>query len=709
MDEMFDNMSSKHCRQVPIPRKVFSMPRTAKAYIDPRFFLGIQIRRCPEQQAQYPISPVHRDVLQAKPPTDVARNRVAMSIEIQYRPNHPELLPMTSIQSNITVQGVMDKLKIPGPLNGQPDVPNDGSSSASGPTDAPSISIARRMNTLSLDDHDKTRSGYGYPVPLVPGPYTITSSSTNAGFPARGTDNTQANMNYSARASSEYGAQDAAVNSPQEQTESQSDTHRLVTGTPGDAEKLDPRYQVRNHDYKKFFKPGRVFSTLWTVPASGMTNKNETFISVVKYGEKVHTKIRRFVVVTFKQSNKRCTCLPVTSYEGRGYKKPDIDTEEHGPIFSTKKPPRTETGVTKKPLRVILSKNADPLKDPSLVNYGCIYTVETNVKVMDVGVLDSDSLECLQEYYAEVNFSTSRSAADTGIQQKEQYLTGVGSSFGATSQTSHNQVDSTTTTKRDRTVSFSDPPSNYSSSSDTYRVPIGHTPSQIGYGSTSYNAQLRPESTSMASSSTYPLPTNVQYGSTPHTSTDNRYSTINNPQATITYSSTAGLGSNPRFSPTTETSGYNYTTQPQSNSNVSTTPHSRSGYGDNRTSYQSMGTNPSPYQMVPQSAGQGYSTSYSTNPRSPAADSTYSYSLSPPACSGSYSSRVPPSQDSYGNSVHARNEDDEDIELPTRGEIEASRQHRSRRESVSRPSRHDKGGSSRQHDRSDRDRKERKK
>ncbi|KAG9230901.1 hypothetical protein BJ875DRAFT_384153, partial [Amylocarpus encephaloides] len=174
-----------------------------------------------------------------------------------------------------------------------------------------------------------------------------------------------------------------------------SSTHRHVAGTPGDKEKLDPRYQVRNHDYKKFFRPGRVFSTLWTVPASGTTNNNETFISVVKFGEKVHTKIRRFVVI--KQKSKNCTCLPVTSYEGRGYKKPDIDLNEHGSIYTSKRP-KTVPEIMKRALKVILSKGAEHLRDPSLINYGCPYTVETNVKVMDVGTLDGDSLRLLEDY-----------------------------------------------------------------------------------------------------------------------------------------------------------------------------------------------------------------------------------------------------------------------------------------------------------------------
>lgn len=201
-----------------------------------------------------------------------------------------------------------------------------GSSSTSAPIATPSASIESGMNSLSLDDRNKTPTvGYDSSVPIVSSPYTTTYTTTS-GYSAPPISAAQGTTgDFAAQAEGGYRAQGGgAITSPQELDESQNDDHRYVTGTPGNAEKLDPRYQVRNHDYKKFFKVGRVFSTLWTVPASGMTNKNETFISFVKYGEKVHTKIRRFVVVNFKQSNRRCTCLPVTSYEGRGYKKPDI-------------------------------------------------------------------------------------------------------------------------------------------------------------------------------------------------------------------------------------------------------------------------------------------------------------------------------------------------------------------------------------------------
>lgn len=68
-------------------------------------------------------------------------------------------------------------------------------------------------------------------------------------------------------------------------------------------------------------------------------------------------------------------------------------------------------------MKIILSKNAEHLREPCLINYGCIYTVETNVRVKDVGVLDAPSLDLLETYYSEVNYPKSSTAADTANQQ----------------------------------------------------------------------------------------------------------------------------------------------------------------------------------------------------------------------------------------------------------------------------------------------------
>jgi len=97
------------------------------------------------------------------------------------------------------------------------------------------------------------------------------------------------------------------------------------------------------------------------------------------------------------------SCLPVTSYGGYGHQKRNIRLREHGHIYS-KNVPRSVEGMLSRPLKVKLSRGVDAqdLTEPSLVNYGKIYTVETNVKVKDVGELDSESKGVLQHYFRRV-------------------------------------------------------------------------------------------------------------------------------------------------------------------------------------------------------------------------------------------------------------------------------------------------------------------
>ncbi|KAG4435135.1 hypothetical protein IFR05_009367, partial [Cadophora sp. M221] len=212
----------------------------------------------------------------------------------------------------------------------------------------------------------------------------------------------------------------------------------LIKGTSGHSEKLDNSYAKRSSDYKKFFRRGRVFSTLWTESYDdSMQSENDQFRSVVtyevSYKQRVFSKIRRFVVV--KKDDRSCTCLPVTTYDGKGYKKRGINLNHHGLIYSSRDPPRCPDGITKRPLKIVLSKGAEKLVNPSYLNYGRVYTVETNVKVRDVGELDDASKKLLRQYYKSVQIDDLSDDDDEGPglapnpQQRAVEFAGVGSSF----------------------------------------------------------------------------------------------------------------------------------------------------------------------------------------------------------------------------------------------------------------------------------------
>jgi hypothetical protein len=200
-------------------------------------------------------------------------------------------------------------------------------------------------------------------------------------------------------------------------------------------ETLDKSYKARNHDYKKWFRVGRVFSTLWTDAIGSATNEYDSqfmsTVSVVQYGERVYSTIRRFVVVKFIPENRACTCLPVTTYDGRGIDKRGIRLNDHGQIYSGNRIPDTVDGLEKEPLRVKLASGARELDRRSYINYGRPYTVQTNVKVKDVGELDSASRRLLRKYYNEVNFVQDEDDySDTGLprtaEDRAAILTGAG-------------------------------------------------------------------------------------------------------------------------------------------------------------------------------------------------------------------------------------------------------------------------------------------
>jgi hypothetical protein len=288
-------------------------------------------------------------------------------------------------------------------------------------------SITRGTNTLTIDE--------------VVGSPQYQVASTPQSFPPRGYQDDRGQTQLPSMIdtgptghSSSYQAKGKERDQSTYQTP-RTQEKRHIYGTKGDTEELDGSYKVRNFDYQKFFRPGRVFSTLWTNPYSGTTNTNDSennqfmsSVTYVIYKQKVHSKIRRFVVV--RQRDRCCLCLPVTTYDGRGYRKKGINLDEHGLIYSSDKKPSSVQGITKAPLKVKLSRGAEKLVNPSYINYGRVYTVETNVKVKDVGDLDTDSRRLLRRYFNEVNIAQDDDSDGTGPpqgpQQRAVELAGLG-------------------------------------------------------------------------------------------------------------------------------------------------------------------------------------------------------------------------------------------------------------------------------------------
>lgn len=84
------------------------------------------------------------------------------------------------------------------------------------------------------------------------------------------------------------------------------------------------------------------------------------------------------------------TCLsrPITTYGGKGVAKAGLDRSKHAVIYMRGCLPVTKAGepkMTKEPLEVEPAKPDQKLDPMSRLNFGKVYTVEHNVKILPVG------------------------------------------------------------------------------------------------------------------------------------------------------------------------------------------------------------------------------------------------------------------------------------------------------------------------------------
>ncbi|KAJ5083923.1 hypothetical protein NUU61_008502 [Penicillium alfredii] len=173
----------------------------------------------------------------------------------------------------------------------------------------------------------------------------------------------------------------------------------VIPASTGEDETLDPRYK-RQSDPKRFFRVGRVFAMLWHENAG----LHGTILSQRgpplgphftrgKYQEPIYSSIRRMVVV---KEQKGCSwCVPVTTYSGQGVAKAGVDRGKHAVIYMQGNRPAVNPGeprMIKEPLEVEPARPDQRLDPMSRLNFGKVYTVEHNVKVLPVGKIAEESM-----------------------------------------------------------------------------------------------------------------------------------------------------------------------------------------------------------------------------------------------------------------------------------------------------------------------------
>ncbi|KAI9043868.1 uncharacterized protein KD926_002759 [Aspergillus affinis] len=166
---------------------------------------------------------------------------------------------------------------------------------------------------------------------------------------------------------------------------------------------LDPRYTVQKSP-KSFFRVGRVFAILWHENEGSSGRGTQSYISVGpvyigRFNEPVHSGIRRMVVV--KALDQCAWCFPVSTYSRKGVAKTGVDASKHAIIYMQGTEPQRGSGepqMMKEPLEVAPASPDQKLDYMSRLNFGKIYTVEHNVKVLPVGKITERSMPRFQNY-----------------------------------------------------------------------------------------------------------------------------------------------------------------------------------------------------------------------------------------------------------------------------------------------------------------------
>ncbi|KAL8717665.1 MAG: hypothetical protein Q9225_005119 [Loekoesia sp. 1 TL-2023] len=182
-----------------------------------------------------------------------------------------------------------------------------------------------------------------------------------------------------------------------------------TSSNPQGTQRLDPSkfYVLKNpHD---FFKQGRVFSYLTTETLGGSKSNSyssvPSLVSSNSWGELAYSQIQRYIVVKSRPKENHALCLAIKTYGGRGVAKKGVDAQTHTIVYTTAHPPaqlENEPRLERESIKVVASSPKDKLDPTSRVNLGKIHTVEMNMKVKDVGMVDLSSLPLLINYWKEL-------------------------------------------------------------------------------------------------------------------------------------------------------------------------------------------------------------------------------------------------------------------------------------------------------------------
>ncbi|KAF2439048.1 hypothetical protein P171DRAFT_476883 [Karstenula rhodostoma CBS 690.94] len=221
----------------------------------------------------------------------------------------------------------------------------------------------------------------------------------------------------------------------------------FIPGTPerGSRETLDSSYRMRSGaEIYTFFRLGKVFSMLHVQAASenDLTRINDN-ITVIKYGERAFSQIRRFVIVDVRRGF--VYACPIFTYTRRGTLKSGCIPSEHSVVYLNGSAPvtftgETERGLNKQPICVNPVDASVRMEPASRLHYAKAYPIETNVKVKDIGDVAAEHLSVLLRYYREENSPLDYPSYDAQLAQAPTVPTAPAGNYTHLPQTSTHQA-----------------------------------------------------------------------------------------------------------------------------------------------------------------------------------------------------------------------------------------------------------------------------
>ncbi|CAN9477597.1 unnamed protein product [Alternaria alternata] len=139
---------------------------------------------------------------------------------------------------------------------------------------------------------------------------------------------------------------------------------------------------------------------------TGAEAPSDQAYTVVRFNERVHTNIRRFVVL--QDNHGFVYACPIGTYAGRGTLKKGCFPWEHAIVYLSGTDPETcylpgeyESGMVKKPIEIVPVDSSITLRSESRIRFGKTYPIEKNVKVKDIGMVHPNHLGKLFQYWTD--------------------------------------------------------------------------------------------------------------------------------------------------------------------------------------------------------------------------------------------------------------------------------------------------------------------